>query len=253
MTGFSEFLRTHQLLLTKRIKLGILEKLYNYLLATQGKNMAAPETIETGITISDWLMMAAVIIGPILAVHIQKILDSWNDDKRRMIKVFKDLMTTRAAALSYQHVSSLNMVGLEFKGRKYSKVINAWKVYIDHLNSFPNEDESLAKIWGEKQNDLLSDLLYEMGASLGFDFDKVHIKKAGYIPKAYADREQEEDFIRKSLVGMFLGKKSLPMSLESFPYDSEAIERQKELQELIKEHYEGKRVVKVKIENEKSG
>jgi len=131
------------------------------------------------ITISDWLMMVAVIVGPVLAIQIQKLIDRSKETRERKLRVFRDLMTTRASTLAFQHVSALNMVGLEFNGKKYSKVVNAWKTYLDHLNSFPKEDEDLQKIWSEKKNDQLSDLLYEMGESLGFDFDKVHIKKRG--------------------------------------------------------------------------
>lgn len=213
--------------------------------------MASPQIIVQSITISDWMMMASVILGPILAVHIQKLLDKRNDDKRRRELVFKDLMSTRAVTLSHKHVSALNMVGLEFNGRKYSKVVNAWKTYLDHLNSFPNDDESLVNIWADKRNDLLSDLIYEMGSSLGFEFDKVHIKKAGYIPKAYADKENEENFIRRSMVELFLGDKSFPMNVVSLPYDEEFAKLQKDVQELIKEHYEGKRAVKIEIQEHK--
>lgn len=212
--------------------------------------MESKEIVETGITISDWLMMLAVILGPILAVQIQKYIDRRKDDHDRKLKVFRDLMTTRASTLAFQHVSSLNMVGLEFNGKKYSKVVNAWKTYLDHLNSFPNDDEDLVKIWVEKKNDLLSDLLYEMGESLGFDFDKVHIKKAGYFPKAYADQEDEQNFIRRKLVDVFMKKEAIPMAVTYFPSDDEALETQKDLHKLMKEHFEGKRSIPVSIAKE---
>jgi hypothetical protein len=140
------------------------------------------------------------------------------------------------------------MVGLEFNGKKYSKVVSAWKTYLDHLSSYPQNDENLQNIWVEKKNDQLSDLLYEMGVSLGFDFDKVHIKKAGYIPQAYTDQENEQGFIRRQIVDVLLGKKSIPMSVESFPSDPATIESQKELLNLMKEHYEGKRTIAIKID-----
>lgn len=212
--------------------------------------MESKELIEVGITISDWLMMLAVILGPILAVQIQKLIDRRAEDRKQKLKVFRDQMTTRASTLAFQHVSALNMVGLEFNGKKYSKVVNAWKTYLDHLNSFPDEDENMQKIWGEKRNDQLSDLLYEMGEVLGFDFDKVHIKKAGYFPKAYADQENEQNFIRGQLVDVFLGKKAIPMSVVYFPSDDEALKTQKELHNLMKEHFEGKRSIPVTIEKE---
>src|SRR5690606_38052626 len=144
--------------------------------------------------------------------------------------------------------SSLNMVGLEFNGKKYSKAVSAWKTYLDHLSSCPRDDDNLINIWAEKKNDQLSDLLYEMGVSLGFDFDKVHIKKAGYIPQAYADQENEQGFIRRQVVDILLGKKAIPMAVESFPVDPAVIESQRALLELMKEHYEGKRIISVKID-----
>lgn len=212
--------------------------------------MESKEVLDVGITISDWLMMLAVILGPILAVQIQKFIDRRAEDRKQKLKVFRDLMTTRASTLAFQHVSALNMVGLEFNGKKYSKVVNAWKTYLDHLNSFPNDDVEMEKIWGEKRNDQLSDLLYEMGEALGFDFDKVHIKKAGYFPKAYADQENEQNFIRGQLVDVFLGKKAIPMAVVHFPSDDEALETQKELHNLMKEHFEGTRAIPVTINKE---
>jgi hypothetical protein len=212
--------------------------------------MEPKEVISVGITISDWLMMLAVILGPVLAVQIQKYIDRKSETRNRKLKVFSDLMTTRASTLAFQHVSALNMVGLEFNGKKYGKVVNAWKTYLDHLNSFPNDDENMQKIWSEKKNDQLSDLLYEMGESLGFDFDKVHIKKAGYIPQAYADQENETNFLRRQLVDVFLDKKSIPMAVTYFPSDDEALETQKELHKLMKSHYEGKAPIKAEAEND---
>lgn len=202
---------------------------------------------------SDWLMMLAVIIGPILAVQIQKIIDRRIEARNQKLKVFRDLMTTRASILAFQHVSALNMVGLEFNGRRYTKVINAWKTYLDHLNSYPDDgDESMQKIWIEKCTDQLSDLLYEMGESLGVEFDKVHIKKAGYVPKAYTDQENENKYIRSQLVDVFLGRKSIPMSVVYFPSDDDALKTQKELHSLMKEHFEGKRSIPITIEDKTS-
>lgn len=203
-----------------------------------------------GITISDGLMIFAVILGPILAVQIQKFIDRRSESRNKKMQVFRDLMTTRVSTLSFQHVSALNMVGLEFDRRKNQKVFNAWTTYLDHLGSYPSDDRKLQPIWAEKKNDQLSDLLYEMSESLGFSFDKVHIKKAGYLPQAYVDQENANDFIRKSLVGVMLGELSIPMSVTDFPSDPEAVENQKEVFKLMKEHYEGKRSISVKLESE---
>ncbi len=214
--------------------------------------MEPSNIVETGITISDWLMIVAVILGPILAVQIQKFIDRRAEDRNKKLRVFRDLMTTRATTLAFQHVSALNMVGLEFNGKKYTKVVNAWKTYLDHLASYPKDDENMQKIWAEKKDDQLSDLLYEMGESLGFQFDKVHIKKAGYSPQAYADQEFETNFIRRKIVEMFLGEGSIPMAIKQFPVDEEFACNQKELFKLMKEHYEGNRSISIKLDNGES-
>jgi hypothetical protein len=202
--------------------------------------MEAIEVVKLGITISDWLMMLAVVLGPILAVQIQKFIERKSESKNNKLKVFQSLMTTRASTLAYQHVSALNMVGLEFNEKKYSKVVNAWKTYLDHLSSYPKDDLNMQKVWSEKRDDQLSDLLYEMGISLNFDFDKVHIKKAGYFPQAYVDQEMQNNFIRRELTEILLGNKSIPMSVVEFPTDNEALESQKDLHDLMKKYYENR-------------
>ena len=209
--------------------------------------MEPTETVKMGMTISDGLMIFAVILGPILAVQIQKLIESKSAKKKHREKIFQDLMSTRASTLSLNHVSALNMVGIAFNEKKFSKVNNAWVTYLDHLNSYPEGDEVLSKGWGEKRNDLLSDLLYEMGISLNFEFDKVHIKKAGYFPKALADREWNSDVIRSELAKILCGQKSIPMDVMSMPVDSDAFETQKELHSLMKEHFAGERSISVKL------
>lgn len=211
--------------------------------------MSQPALLE--VEVSNWIMILAVIAGPILAIQIQKYIEGVKEAKERQVRVFKDLMATRASTLAYQHVVALNMVGLEFQGKKYTKVVNAWKMYLDHLGSFPDNDEAMAKVWVEKKNDQLSDLLYEMGISLGFDFDKVHIKKAGYIPKAYGDQEDEQRFIRRSIVDVFLEKRSIPLSIVSLPVDQEAVDIQKQLQSELAEYYKSGKPFPVKIIEDK--
>lgn len=217
--------------------------------------------------IKDIIMVLAVIAGPILAVQAQRIVEERKQGRERKIRVFKDLMATRASLLAYQHVAALNLVGLEFQEKKYSKVLDNWKTYIDQLFSAPNEPtdpkdskaqsdyDILISAWADKKNEMLTDFLYEMGNSLGFNFDRVHIKKAGYIPKAYGDQEVEQNFIRRSMVNVLKGNAAIPLNIVSFPGDSEAIELQKKLHKKLMEYYQGMQEGKpalVKIVNDQS-
>ncbi|MBW2341920.1 MAG: hypothetical protein JRF50_16505 [Deltaproteobacteria bacterium] len=172
------------------------------------------------MTISDWLVISAVLVGPILAVQVQKGIESLREIKLRKLKVFKTLMATRGTTLSPTHVEALNMIDLEFSASKSKekKVIDAWKIYRDHLYSLkidrsdPNYNVKLDG-WTERSNELLAELLYEMAQSVGYDFDKVHLKKGSYTPQGHADVEFEQNLIRRSFVELFMGNRAFPVQI----------------------------------------
>lgn len=62
------------------------------------------------MTISNWLVITAIIVAPILAVQIQKFIESKKEKRARKIQIFKALMATRATPLSPLHVEALNMI-----------------------------------------------------------------------------------------------------------------------------------------------
>ncbi|MDA3910534.1 MAG: hypothetical protein PF448_04160 [Bacteroidales bacterium] len=185
------------------------------------------ETIEI-------ITVFAIIVGPIAAVQIEKYLQRMRESKNRKHNIFKILMATRGTALSYQHVEALNRIDLEFsKHKKYSNVITAWKEYFDNLNQKPDEEHP--DNWLSKNEDLLANLLVEMAKTLGYNFDKVQIKRNAYIPVAHANIEDENHRIRKGLIKILEAEKALPMFLYQ---DDKTIESNQELQAIMKEYYE---------------
>ena len=125
-------------------------------------------------------------------------------------------MATRATPLSLIHVEALNMIDIEFY--KDEKVVDAWKLLLDNFVNYPKDTtvedfESKLSSCNEKSNDLLTDLLHEMSKILGYDFDKVLIKRGCYIPKRYGDIELEQNDIRRGLVNLLWGRSSLPIKV----------------------------------------
>lgn len=145
-------------------------------------------------------MVGAVLLAPFLAVFAQKQIEIWRSDRERKLSIFKSLMATRGATLSPQHVQALNMIDLEFSGKdaKEREVKSAWKEYLDHLAQLPSDPEQREKVidaWVERKNDYLTDLLQVMGKHLGYNFDKVHIKRGFYTPEGHARRELDQNEI----------------------------------------------------------
>jgi len=199
------------------------------------------------MTISDELLILAVLLAPLIAIQVQRWIDHYRKDRERKLSVFKTLMATRASAVSPEHVQALNMIDLEFEGKKYKQVRLAWKTYLDHLGSYPNEDEKAQPVWSDKMAGLLAKLLQAMGKSLSYEFDEVHIKKGIYSPVAHGKIEQENNLLRSGLLRLLYGETALKMDVESFPISEEDVNEQKELRKGIQELLDGDREFPVSV------
>ena len=177
--------------------------------------------MEAMMTISDYAMILAVILGPILAVQTQKWIESWRADNERKKWIFKTLMATRGTPVSPTHVQALNMIELEFsiKDPQEKAVLEAWRVYLDHLSSGPTklQDQDyhiLLDTWSSKSRDFLVDLLHTMGKVLKYDFDKVQLKKGAYTPQGHAEIEFEQAILRKGTIDILAGRRALPVEIK---------------------------------------
>lgn len=183
-----------------------------------------------GMENKDIIMTAAVVIGPILAVQIQKILEQFREKKQKRLYIFRTLMSTRAQKLHRDHVQALNMIDIEFYGRKIpliktkyqtskeQAVTHAWKNYNNHLNKAKEYPD--INIWISKSDDLFTDLLYTISQAMNYDFDKVQLQRDCYRPIAHGDLETTQSNILKGLEDIFSGRSSLPMNITNIPFNS---------------------------------
>lgn len=180
-------------------------------------------------------MILAVLLAPLVAVQVQKWLEHFREVQERKTRIFKTLMATRATVLSQDHVQALNLIDLEFQEKKYKKVRDCWKVYLDHLGNFPKDDEKAMPLWSDKKADYLADMLMEMGRMLGYEYDSVHIKKGIYLPEGHSQLENELSLLRRGMIRLLFGDASLKMDVQSFPVDKNVLQEQKDLNvELLK-------------------
>lgn len=170
------------------------------------------------MTIADVLMITAVILGPILAVQAQKMIEGWRNKREKRIAVFRVLMATRGTPISPHHVEALNLIDIEFAGgsKKEKSVREAWKLYLDHLCDCPNDYQDPAyqaklDAWTNKSKDLLVDMLNAMALILGYSFDKVQLKKGAYTPKGFADLDTEQYLLRRGVLDVIYGKRGIPV------------------------------------------
>jgi hypothetical protein len=170
------------------------------------------------LTISDWVMILAVFLGPIVAVQLTKYLDSKKEKRQRKMDIFKTLMSTRSYSTSWDHVMTLNRIDLEFEVShpKEKAVVEAWKQYLDLLGDKTISGEQ----WSAKQVELLVELLYKMALVLDYDFDKTHIKNSSYSPFAHGNMENQQAKIREGIIDILEGKRVVPMNITNWPKES---------------------------------
>ncbi|MEM8601657.1 MAG: DUF6680 family protein [Bacteroidota bacterium] len=163
--------------------------------------------------LTDLLTISAIILAPVFALQISAALERRREKRQRRFRLFRTLMATRAYNLSQDHVRALNTIDIEFDGKdkKSQNVLRAWNAYHDHLGT---SRENL-EIWNASRQDLLIELLYRMGKSLGYDFDKTSIKRTSYFPNGYVDMEEDQLTIRRGLAQILSGDNYLPIQFYS--------------------------------------
>ena len=165
------------------------------------------------LTPDQWLTVvtvAAIVFSPIIALEVQKRLDDRRAKLDRKMAIFRKLMTTRATQLSPAHVEALNGIEVEFYALSGpdKKVLDAWRLYINHLNTPTGEGEALNR-WVEKKSGLLIELLYQMAQRLKYAIDKVAIEKNVYHPKGFVEIETEQHALRKAALAVFSGERPI--------------------------------------------
>ena len=202
------------------------------------------------MTMSDVAIIFATHFGPVFAVQAQKWIERLREQKNRQEWIFRTLMATRASRVSLEHVRALNMIPLDFRGRG-NKVSQAWKLYLDQINSLPPEPSPETRItWATKNDDFFNGLLVEMTKYLGYDFDQIELKRNIYSPVAHGEQERIQLLIQNRLADIFDGKDALPMKITSFPVDEKIIAQQVELNKKLARYLDGEAPVRVKLEKE---
>lgn len=175
----------------------------------------------------DWIVVLATLLGPILAVQAQKAVESFSARKGRKASVFAQLMATRAARLSPEHVQALNMIDIVFYGDKLlgirrrtkeeQAVLDAWKEYHDNLGEGADLPEVQQQAHYSKRDELFLNLVHAMSQDVGFSFDRVQLKRGAYSPLAHEELEADQQALRKATIGVLTGKAPLNMQVVSMP------------------------------------
>jgi len=198
----------------------------------------------TAMNISTWAVVFATLLGPVLAVQAQRIVAKRGEARQRKLWLFRSLMNTRVGTLTVEHVNALNAVPLEF--HKDEEIMRQWRKYLDHLN---NQTTAL-DVWGKTRVDLYSDMLATMAKRLDYGFDPLQLKNEIYAPRGHFDIENDQTVIRRGVVELMEGKRTLPLEVRSIAQDPEMAKRIAALQDALIAWLEGKTAPRVTVDGQ---
>jgi hypothetical protein len=199
------------------------------------------DPVVESLRLSDWIIAGCTLLGPVLAVQAQKWVEGFREKRTRRLTIFRTLMATRAQNLSAAHVEALNAVPIDFY--KDKKVMDAWEEYFMHLTGTQAPTDPT---WGPRRIDLFVKLLAAIGSRVGYQFNVAEMNRI-YFPNAHSDLDEQQNFVRKAVVGLLKGQISLPVEIKSAPSSPEAVALQTELTAKMSKAYNEDGSLKVTI------
>lgn len=151
-------------------------------------------------------VVVATFAGPIAAVWVTRLVDIRREKRARQLELFRSLMGSRRAPLSPDRIRALNLVEIEFY--KIAPVQAAFRTVMEHINIPAPQPAN----WPDRMRSLLTKLLYEMGKALGYDLQQLELLEGGYYPHGAAEIETEQQALRRLLIDVAAGRRSLPIT-----------------------------------------
>jgi hypothetical protein len=189
-------------------------KLFSFVVLLQnspGVPVTEPAT-NLGLKTSEWIMIAAIIAGPIFAVLSQLGWQRWKEKRDKKAWVFNTLMSLRAQPLTPDYVRALNHIDVVFY--KNGKVRQRWKALLEHFYSEAYNREVVEQATIDRGRDLAAELMAEMAKVLGYQYDHTHIKENAYIPKLFVFYETQGLQLLVKGAAVLEGKSSIRVKLE---------------------------------------
>lgn len=144
----------------------------------------------------DWLTVAAIVLGPVLALLSQRVLDRIRQRKDQRQRLFFALMASRALQLSPNHVQALNSIDTVFSGdsKEDQTIREKYRAWIEQMGRDSNTPG-----WLERANDLKVELYQAIGEAVGFKFSIDYLKRQAYVPIAHSDWDTQARQIQTAL------------------------------------------------------
>ena len=157
------------------------------------------------------LTLMATLLGPILALWVNRALDAAREERQRQQLIFETLVLTRRTAISPDHVRALNQIEITFANDR--EVIESIRRYFDYLDERAPTDSELFTRYQTRGRRLFASLVQIIGQRLGRAIDKMDLMEGGYYPQGLVDLEMRQRDNAELLSGVLRGSAPLTVAL----------------------------------------
>ena len=133
----------------------------------------------------DWLTVLAIVVGPVLALSAQRLLDMLREKKKAKENIFFAIMRHRGQWYHVERIQALNSIEVVFAGDK--AVMTKWRAFIDHVRTPKPKEDDGAKNWDDNLDTAVCDLSQAIGNSLGYKLDLKQIRQGAYTPQLHSN------------------------------------------------------------------
>ena len=164
-----------------------------------------------GLRPGEWIMIAAILVGPILAVITQFIWQHRKQKRDAKIWVFSTMMSLRGSPQAPEFIRAANLIDVIFY--KNQEIRRRWKTVLDHLNSDDYRQRFTQQVF-DRFRDLLAELLSEMAKDLGYGYDHTQIKDQAWVPTLHVVAEEQNIKMRAGLVAALEDRGALTVKIK---------------------------------------
>jgi hypothetical protein len=147
--------------------------------------IAPSRTLYWGLQIYEWLTLAAILIGPIVAVIITLATEARRRTREQQTQTLRMLLSTRHLPSDPAYSTAINMIPIDFN--RESGVMTAWNNYITTIKIRPAPEGVDAH-----QQDIITKqtkLIFQMTKSLEYKLDETDIQSTAYAAEGFINRD----------------------------------------------------------------
>lgn len=159
----------------------------------------------------EWLVLAAILFGPLIGVWVTRLIDTVNEKKDRRWKLFETLRRTRGLELSPDHVAAINMIPVLFDHDK--DTMTEWEKLMAALNNvgWNSDDEQVREAVFRATENARHNLVRRIAKIVGAKLPEKEEHRLGYAPIAWQVELKEQVEVRARLLEVLGGERPLKM------------------------------------------